>query len=69
MFAFGPIFGLGCGLLVSKADGRQRVAQARGDGHSLRVLFEQPSELRDARLIRHVDLKRRNRDAPALQRG
>jgi hypothetical protein len=33
------------------------------------LLFEQPSEPRYARLIGHVDLKRRNRDAPLVKRG
>jgi hypothetical protein len=64
-------FGLGCALLVSKTDGRRRVAQAIVATviHYCGLLFEQPSELRYARLICHVDLKRRDRDASALQRG
>ena len=64
-------FGLGCALLVSKTDGRRRVAQAIVATviHYCGLLFEQPSELRYARLIGHVDLKRRNRDAPLVKRG
>jgi hypothetical protein len=69
MSAFRPIFGLGCALLVTKADGRQRVAHVATVTHYYGLLFKQPSELRYGKLIRHIDLKRRDRDAPALQRG
>ena len=37
--------------------------------HYCGLLFEQPSELRYARLIGHVDLKRRDRDAPPVKHG
>src|SRR5580692_7630188 len=37
--------------------------------HYCGLLFEQPSELRYARLIGHVDLKWRDRDAPHVKRG
>src|SRR5580692_10228285 len=37
--------------------------------HYCGLLFEQPSELRHARLIGHVDLKRRDRDAPPVKHG
>ena len=64
-------FGLGCALLVSKTDGRRRVAQAIVATviHYCGLLFEQPSELRYARLIGHVDLKWRDRDAPPVKHG
>jgi hypothetical protein len=37
--------------------------------HYCGLLFEQPSEPRYARLIGHVDLKRRDRDAPPVKHG
>jgi hypothetical protein len=37
--------------------------------HYCGLLFEQPSELRYARLIGYVDLKRRDCDAPLIEHG
>ena len=70
MSALGPIFGLGCALLVSETAKRQRVAQGLATViHYCGLLFEQPSEPRYARFLGHVDLKRRNRDAPLAKHG
>jgi len=67
MSASGPIFGLGCALRqLDDNASPKRVATVI---HYCGLLFEQPSEPRYARLIGHVDLKRRNRDAPLVKRG